>query len=117
MINIHILLILLALMFITLIVYQKQLINLKRELREFEKRYDNDCFEINFTAYVIEQERQRNAIKEYVGPMQYVYRIDIDSKGKESINLVALPTLNQVTVARNYGDIYSNVSDKISVWR
>ena len=103
--------------FVILIIYQKQLINLKKELREFEKRYNSDCFDIKLNEYVREQERQRNAIKEYVGPMQYVYRIDIDSKGKESINLVALPTLNQVTVARNYGDIYSNVSDKKSVWR
>ena len=103
--------------FIILFIYQKQLINLKKELREFEKRYNSDCFDIKLNEYVREQERQRNAIKHYVGPMQYVYKLNIDSKGKESINLVALPTLNQVTVARNYGDIYLNVSDKISVWR
>ena len=115
MINIHILLILLALMFITLIVYQKQLINLKKELREFEKRYNSDCFDIKLNEYVREQERQRNAIKHYVGPMQYAYRIDIDSKGKESINLVALPSLNQVTAARIYGDVYPKSND--SSWR
>ena len=90
--------------FIFLIVHQKQLINLKKELREFEKRYNSDCFDIKLNEYVREQERQKNAIKHYVGPMQYAYRIDIDSKGKESINLVALPSLNQVTVARIYGD-------------
>ena len=38
-------------MFITLIVYQKQLINLKKELRELEKRYNSDCFDIKLNEY------------------------------------------------------------------
>ena len=47
-------------MFITLIVYQKQLINLKKELRELEKRYNSDCFDIKLNEYVREQEQQSN---------------------------------------------------------